>query len=289
MNNLLVIIVSFNGLNMLEHCLDSVRSSKVPADILLVDNCSSDGTVEWVESRYPEVSIIRNSKNLGFSKANSIGMRKALELGYEYVYLLNQDAWVFPETFDALIRVMESSKGKYGILSPMQMVPGLTKMDPQFKKHCSKAISKKHSETVPVRFVMAAHWLISRNCMLETGVFAPIFEHYGEDNNFIHRARYHGFKAGVVKTASAVHDREKRKRPRSFRMRLKVINAMVNVADPRRLPFFSVPFQCMKLYFMGILHFSAIPWSGVRELRSMKAELLACRKECKKKGAYIDL
>jgi len=57
---------------------------------------------------------------------------------------------------------------------------------------------------------MAAHWLISRMCLLKVGGFSPTFTQYGEDNNYIERATYHGFKIGVVPSAKAIHDRANR-------------------------------------------------------------------------------
>jgi len=54
---------------------------------------------------------------------------------------------------------------------------------------------------------MAAHWLISREALEKVGLFAPIFPLYGEDDNWCDRARFHGFRCGIVPAASAVHDR----------------------------------------------------------------------------------
>jgi GT2 family glycosyltransferase len=62
----------------------------------------------------------------------------------------------------------------------------------------------------PVSFVMAAHWLVSMECLKKVGGFSPSFPHYGEDNNFIDRAVYHGFKVGICPQLKVVHDREYR-------------------------------------------------------------------------------
>jgi hypothetical protein len=68
-------------------------------------------------------------------------------------------------------------------------------------------------EVYEVPVVMAAHWLISRECLLKVGGFSPSFVHYGEDDNYASRAIFHGFKVGIVPKACGIHDRENRPMP----------------------------------------------------------------------------
>ena len=287
MTEILVITVTYNGAKWIEKCIESVKASSTGAHMLVVDNASTDGTADFVKEKYPEVFLIENQENKGFAEANNQGFRFALEKNYRCVYLLNQDAWVFPETFSALLRVMDASGGKIGIASPMQMDAGMSRMDSQFKKHCAGLLSKDPGESVKVPFVMAAHWMVTRTCLERVGGFSPSFPHYGEDNDYIHRAEYHGFDTVVVKTASAVHDRSARKRPKSYRMDLKVINAKVAVADPRRSPFWSKRGQTLKLFFMGCLHFSTIPWKGIKSLKADYPSLKATRKTARAGAAFL--
>lgn len=287
MAGILTIVVTFNGMEWIGRCLGSVLSSVVHSDVMVIDNCSEDGTPDWVAEHFPDVILVRNESNAGFAAANNTGFRYALQHDYGYVYLLNQDAWVFPETFATLIRVCEASADA-GILSPMQMASNLTEMDVQFAKHCGKQLKDSMEEVVRVPFVMAAHWMIPRECLNRTGAFSPSFPHYGEDNNFIDRAAFHGFKAVVVKTAVAVHDRGSRPRPKSYRMNLKCINARVKVADPRRTPAISLLLETVRLSAMGVLHFSTIPWKGIGELWSAFPELKRTRLASKMEGAFLD-
>ncbi|MBR2608503.1 MAG: glycosyltransferase, partial [Bacteroidales bacterium] len=117
---ILVVVVTYNGMNWLDRCLGSIRTSNMPADVIVIDNGSKDGTCQYVPSAFPEVNFICTGENLGFGKANNIGFRYALEQEYDYVYLLNQDAWVFPDTFGVLAGAMDADDS-LGILSPMQM------------------------------------------------------------------------------------------------------------------------------------------------------------------------
>lgn len=286
MAEILTVVVTYNGMKWIERCLGSVRASAVPSDVMVIDNASDDGTPEWIRAHFPEAIVSGNRENLGFGAANNIGLRYALAHGYKYVYLLNQDAWVFPETFGTLVRAFHSGM-QTGILSPMQMEANLTRMDEQFRKHCGALLEKSTEETVRVPFVMAANWMVSRECLEKVGGFSPVFPHYGEDLDYVHRAAHKGFDAAVVKTALAVHDRGDRPRPKLYRMKLKVVTAKAAVADPRTNPHLTLVWQSMKLALMGAAYFSAVPWKGIGELRRSFGELRRCRDEALKPCAFL--
>ena len=288
MAEILTIVVTFNGMQWIERCLKTALESKEETDVMVIDNASEDGTADWVLANHPDVLLRRNEENIGFGAANNIGMKYALENGYNFVYLLNQDAWVFPETLSALKRALVDRSLKAGIASPMQMDAKLSKMDSQFKKKCGKLVNASDSETVVVPFVMASHWMISRQCLTAVGGFSPAFPHYGEDNDFINRAAWYGYSAVVVKSAMAVHDRSARKRPKEYRMNLKNINARVAVANPKNIPLFAILGQTFKLAGMGCLHFSTTPWKGIGQMWSSFKELRNVRKEARKECAFLE-
>ena len=103
-----VIILNLNGLEHLEVCLDSVHATKYPNfEILLIDNNSSDSSVEYVKNNYPNVKIIKNDKNLGFAAANNIGINFAQG---EYVILLNNDTEVDQNWIIEMIKTAESNQ-----------------------------------------------------------------------------------------------------------------------------------------------------------------------------------
>lgn len=218
MDHVLVIIVTYNGLKWMKKCLDSVRQSSIPLDTIIIDNGSTDGTQDFIKEEYPEMKFIQSDKNLGFGKANNIGMQYALDNDYDYIYLLNQDAWIFPDTIQILIDCHKRNP-QYGILSPFQMEANLKHLDFNFNTHvCSHckdfvddAYLNRLQDIYSVPMVMAAHWLISKECLHKVGGFSPTFPHYGEDNNYADRALYHELLVGIVPKARAVHDRENRR------------------------------------------------------------------------------
>ena len=110
---ILVIIVSYNFERWIDRCLNSLRQSEQQADVVVIDNASQDRTVSLIESRYPEVRLIKSKENLGFGRANNIGMKIALKEGYDAVFLLNQDAWIDAKVLGELSELSRSHP-RYG-------------------------------------------------------------------------------------------------------------------------------------------------------------------------------
>ncbi|MDQ3291386.1 MAG: glycosyltransferase, partial [Bacteroidota bacterium] len=100
MKKLSVIIVNYNVCYFLEQALLSVRKAiqklNAPAEVFVVDNNSADNSVTMVQNRFPEVKLIVNTQNLGFSKANNQAIKQATG---EYILLLNPDTVVEEDTF----------------------------------------------------------------------------------------------------------------------------------------------------------------------------------------------
>lgn len=216
-NRLFVVIVTYNGAFWIEQCLHSVYASSIEAIPIVIDNASTDNTLGIIKEVFPMCEVIETGENLGFGKANNIGIRKAIELGAEYVYLLNQDAWVSPDVFELLIKT-HIKHPNYGILSPIQKSGNGLYLDPSFEKNAVsetrcpnflKDMSSKsfRSEVYETKFVMAAHWLLYVPDLLKVGLFSPAFPHYGEDANLVHRYRYWDYKIGICSNAIAYHDR----------------------------------------------------------------------------------
>ena len=289
---ILVVVVTYNGMNWLDRCLGSIRTSNMPADVIVIDNGSTDQTREYIFENFPEVKLVCSDENLGFGKANNIGFKYALERGYEYVYLLNQDAWIFPDTLGVLINAMEADES-LGILSPMQMAACGYRPDPRFKRRCpTGAFSDMRSllsagKVYEVEFVMAAHWMISMKCLKKVGGFSPAFPHYGEDDNFIHRARYKGFKVGIHSGAKAIHDRENRPMSKETHMSLKCIGAVVKISNPLNLLWVRKILVPVQLLAAGIWYRSLYLIKFIPTLLHSYKKLSAYRLESFKDGAFL--
>lgn len=215
MNKIHIVIVTYNAMPWLSKCLESTK----PYAVVVVDNNSSDNTVNFIKENYPEITLLPQNENLGFGAANNIGMTYALKQGADYVFLLNQDAYLEKDTIEKLIEVHKKNDN-FGILSPIHLNGKGDRLDQNFSHYVNyKANSDFYSDFVlkkpltkvyEVPFVNAAGWLISRNCLETVGGFDPVFFHYGEDDNYCQRVLFHRLKIGVVPQVFLKHDRESR-------------------------------------------------------------------------------
>ena len=230
--------------NWIEKCFSSIRNSSVPVKIIAIDNKSSDNSVEYIQENFPETILLESEKNLGFGGANNIGLKKALDLGGEFFFLLNQDAWVEENTIELLVKNSHKNT-KYGILSPLHLNGKGTALDEQFSKYIAPdfcknlysdfALNKIENKIYESGFICAAAWLLTKDCLKKVGGFSPTFFHYAEDENYVQRLLYKNLKIGVLPTAKIYHDREERKD-------WKLVNTERSVAKK-----FSSPNNCLEI------------------------------------------
>ena len=114
-----VVIVNWNGRHYLDRCLGSVLA-QVPAPdrVVVVDNGSTDGSIDHLRSRWPGVVVLDAGANLGFSGGNNLGIRDALAAGAEYVLLLNNDAELTVGAFGELLHSLRSAGPEIWAASP---------------------------------------------------------------------------------------------------------------------------------------------------------------------------
>lgn len=207
----LVIIISYNFERWMERCLESLRLSKHPVDVVVIDNDSKDRSIERIRKDYPEVRLIVNGANLGFGKANNIGLGIALEEGYDFAFLLNQDAWIDTQTIGKLVELSRQHPS-YGILSPVHLTGKGDNPDPGFGHyaHLQHLSELPDKDILPISFVNAAFWMIPVAVLKKLGGFCPLFYHYGEDKDFVNRLHYHQYQIGYSPKVFGNHDREYR-------------------------------------------------------------------------------
>lgn len=210
-----VIVVTYKGQQWYDRCFTSLRESDMPVETIVIDN-GNDGTTEYLKEHFPEITILPNTENLGFGKANNMGMRYALDHGCDYVFLLNQDAWIFPDTMEQLVAAAEANP-EYGIVAPVQCNKEMTKAldgviqflinpDNVNRELFSDLMMGTVKDIYPVAEINAAAWLLPRKTLEIVGGFDPIFLHYGEDWNYLSRVLYHGMKVGLMPKVHVVHD-----------------------------------------------------------------------------------
>lgn len=213
--NTWVIIITYNGESWIKECLVSILKGTITPQILVVDNGSKDATLSIV-SEFSKVVIIENDRNIGFGKANNQGLKYAIEGGADYCFLLNQDAYVKDDTIEKLIHSFDTNR--YGLISPIHLNGDGSRLDEGFRRFMKwrkssgffKAYESNNfeQEIYNVDFVNAAAWMLSRECIMKVGLFHPLFQHYGEDDNFIHRIQNIGLRVSVHSGTSIRHDRD---------------------------------------------------------------------------------
>src|SRR5690606_10998851 len=91
-------------------CLESLRNLRYPAyRVMVVDNGSGDDSVVRIAEQFPEVDLVETGANLGFSGGCNVGIRRALEQGADYIWLLNSDTRVDPNALTAMVELAETS------------------------------------------------------------------------------------------------------------------------------------------------------------------------------------
>ncbi len=218
MKKISTVVVTYNAEPWLNTCLESLLKSTVKFEkIIVVDNNSTDSTTEIIKAKYQSVYLVEKEQNLGFGKANNIGMQLSIEAGADYVFLLNQDAWIKENTISKILPLFENNP-EYGLISPVHLNSDGTHFDYNFEKYLcesrdnnffSDIYTKNIKKDTPyaVNYVNAAAWLLTSPCIQKVGGFDPIFYHYGEDVDFVQRLKYHGFKLGVVPNSIIYHGR----------------------------------------------------------------------------------
>lgn len=221
MSSVYTIIVTYNGMrnNWIDKCLRSLKKSSYPTNIIVLDNNSSDETYKFISTHFEDVLLIKNDENKGFGGANNQGIEIALNNGADFIFLLNQDAYVEVDTIEQLVSKCSISKD-FGVLSPIHLNGNASALDYNFSLYITPnrcqnlysdfLLNKVEDKIYESDFICAAAWFLPKKTFEIVGGFSPTFFHYGEDNNYIHRLKYKGLKIGVVPNSRILHDRAER-------------------------------------------------------------------------------
>ncbi|MBI5357118.1 glycosyltransferase family 2 protein [Candidatus Collierbacteria bacterium] len=224
-----VIILNYNTSGLLKTCLSAVLESNGfegrDMEVIVVDNNSSDGSAEMVRKEFPEVKLIRNKKNLGFSAGNNVGIRKAKG---GYVLLLNSDTLVEPDVLITVLKVMENdrsigaatcllqtSDGKIdpashrGFPTPWNALSyflGLEKLFPKTRLFGGYHQGWKNLK-VPheVDCISAAFMMVPAEVINQIGLLDERFFMYGEDIDWCLRIKEAGFKIFFYPGVKTLH------------------------------------------------------------------------------------
>jgi len=220
------IIVSWNAKEYLDECLQSIdeNAPHFKYETIVVDNASTDGAPDLVAEKYPHVHLIRNTENLGFAKANNIGIEKSEA---KYVCLINSDAVVLKDCLDLMCRYMDEHP-EIGVLGPKvlnrdgSLQPTCREFPTFWKNIChAMALNKlfpksslfggytmmdwSHDTVREVDFLSGCFMMVRRSAIEQVGMLDDNFFFYAEDKDWCKRFWKAGWKVVYFPQAKAIH------------------------------------------------------------------------------------
>jgi len=213
-----VVVVGTNDLRWLPECFGTLLASSVELIVIYVDNGSTDGSVRYVADSFPSVRIVQNGSDIGYGEANNIGLRLALELGLEYIFLLNPDTRTPPNLIDGLVKFLDRYES-YGVVGPLQSVYGDLNNPPLLNDWSKHALEngERHAfhhwinlpsdagpaegrapKTLEHAYVQGAAMMIRMSLLELTGFFDPTYHTYYDEVDFCRRVRWQGFRVALL-------------------------------------------------------------------------------------------
>lgn len=244
-----IVIVNYNVEHFLEQCLHSVFDAieRLEAEVWVVDNNSVDGSLAMVREKFPEVKLIANKENLGFSKANNQAIRQCVG---EYVLLLNPDTVVEQGTFEKVVKFMDEHPDAGGL--GVKMVDGKGRFLPESKRGLptpevafykifglsklfsgSKRFGKYHltyldNNQIHQVDVLSGAFMLLRNSVLEKiGLLDEDYFMYGEDIDLSYRILKAGYKNYYFPETRIIHYKGESTKKGSLNYVFVFYNAMI--------------------------------------------------------------
>jgi GT2 family glycosyltransferase len=209
-----IIIVNWNGLEHLETCLESLKAQTVrDFEVVMVDNGSSDRSVEFLKSRYPWVKLVELKENTGFATGNNVGLEHATG---EYIVALNNDTRADERWLETIVRVADENPRAGMVGSRICSFDDPDIIDSLGHGVCLDGMSRgrfrlRRFSTLSLRpveeiiFPSACVALYRREMLKETGFFDDDFFAYAEDTDLGLRCRLAGWGALLATDAVVLH------------------------------------------------------------------------------------
>jgi len=201
-----IVILTWNGCEDVLHCLSTLPRIRYPNwSATVVDNNSSDGTVEAIRVRYPAQRVLVMEKNLGFCGGNNRGIEDALARGADYVLLLNNDTELHPDLLTSLVGVAQTD-GKIGAVGAKNILMDDHRIvwgaygELRYDRDLVRLVGARQPDGPQYSCVKDVDWVIGNGIMMSraaltvVGGFDERFFGYHEDVDWCQRARQAGFR-----------------------------------------------------------------------------------------------
>lgn len=197
-------------------CLESLEQSNYPRHrILVLDNRSTDGSIAAIHARYPQVELIELSENKGYTGNNNVGILTALEMGADWVFVLNEDITIAPDALSQLMETAEADE-KIGIIGPLvlhadepqtiQSAGGLLNHKwTAYHRGQNEADTGQYSQPEPVDWISGCGILVRRAVIQQIGMLDERLFYYWEETEWCMRAARGGWKIVIEPRARLWH------------------------------------------------------------------------------------
>lgn len=211
MKQTLAIVVTFNRLDKLRKCIGLLRTHAANANVLVIDNCSTDGTAEWLSTITDDkVTAIRSESNIGGAGGFNIGVREAVTCGYDYAWLMDDDCMVNADSLSNLHAAADALNGDFGWLSsvalwtdgaPCRM--NRQKASPDFYEH-AHLLGQSLLLATQATFVSL---LVPTAVVRKVGLPIKEFFIWGDDVEYTRRiAVRNGMRSFIVGNSTVTHE-----------------------------------------------------------------------------------
>lgn len=259
-----VVIPNYQGINYIEDCLNSVYKSSIPLEVIVVDNASTDGSLELVRERFPQTTIISLEENKGFSAAVNAGIRAA---GTEYVLLLNNDTVVDVRALEYLEKELERYPEAFSVSAKLISLKEPEKLDGAGDFYCALGwafargrgkSSDLWTKADRVFSSCAACALYRKGFFEQIGLFDEKHFAYLEDVDIGYRANIYGHPNRYVPNAVVYHagSAVSGSRHNEFKVKLSAGNSIYLVYKNMpvlqvilNLPFLLAGYLCKTVFF----------------------------------------
>ena len=249
MTTVSIVIVNYNVRQFLSQCIDSIFKSNnkdFNIEIIIIDNASVDGSIDFISKKYPHVQLIPNNKNLGFSKANNQGI--AIARG-EYILILNPDTLIQEDTLSLCLEHMneniktgvlgvrmidgsgkylpESKRGEPTLWNSFTKFSGLTNLFPTSKLFSGYYLGLlDENSTHKVDVLCGAFMFFRKDVLLKCGGFDEDYFMYGEDIDLSLQVRKKGYNVIYLPTTKIIHFKGESTKKTSYNYVKNFYNAM---------------------------------------------------------------
>lgn len=206
-----ILVLNYCSLDDTIACVDSIRRLTYPkVRLLVIDNMSPDGSGEILSGELPNQEFLQLPQNTGYAGGNNAGFSAALDNDADYVFVVNPDVRLPPDSITHYVEILEGDKA-IGALNPIQLSFDERSIDKSFSRAVLSSASPYRSDhfsgLLEVKTLFGAALMLPARTIKQVGGFDPLFFAYGEEEDLCRRIHRSGFKLVVTPEEPVVHKR----------------------------------------------------------------------------------